>query len=158
MEREHHKARVALSLTPEQQGIIAIQEQQVEQGCQILKSLLVRLALQHQYKHFRKRRITYERAKTMNAREFSMLGLSHAEALRLANTLSYATAVSNSYNDVRINTQKAHVQGAPLLFRDNSHAKVQRLVSPSTQQRKHQQRRLSALGRDLLDVFQENVQ
>ena len=119
-------------------------------------TLLTRLGLQHKYKQFRKRRITYERAKTLSAREFSQLGLTHSEALRLANTLSYATTVQKSYVDVQENAQRARDQGRPLLFKDAPETRINRLNSPTGGAAKNR-RRLSALGRDLLDVFDDQV-
>jgi hypothetical protein len=153
LEREHQKARVALAMSPAQLSLVQKKEKEIDQGCQVLLSLLTRLHLQHQYKHFRKRNITYERAKNLSAREFSMLGLTHAESLRLANTLCYAAAVQKSYVDVKANDQKSRDQGQPLLFKDDPQAQINRLMSPLSSAQKKKQRRLSALGRDLLDVF-----
>lgn len=157
--QEHQKNRVALSMTPQQKAVIKRHDQKVEDGCQMLNTLLTRLKLGHRFKHFSRRKITYARAKNMNAREFAALGLSHAEALRLANTLSYAGAIQNSYDDASQNYGNLDT-GEPILFRDASEQRVQRIAnssgrSPNTQ-KKHQ-KRLSALGRDLLDVFSEQV-
>jgi hypothetical protein len=161
LEREHHKARVALGMTPAQLSVVSHKQQEVEQGCQLLLSLLTRLGLQHQYNKFHRRGITYDSAKQMSARDFSMLGLPNTEALRLANTLSYATTVQKSYVDVNTNAQKQRDHGPPLLFRDAPEARINRLSSPSTRTATgatQHRRRLSALGRDLLDVFETQLQ
>ena len=73
--------------------------------------------------------------------------------------MSYAGAIQNSYDDASQNYGNLDT-GEPILFRDASEQRVQRIAnssgrSPNTQ-KKHQ-KRLSALGRDLLDVFSEQV-
>ena len=156
LEREHQKNRVALAMTPEQSTLIQQQELEVDNGCQQLLVLLKKLNLQHRYKNFRRHGITYETAKTLTARDFTKLGkMTNPEALRLANTLSYASAVQKSYEGVADREKRKYNYGTPLLFKDDPDARVNRLSPSSTG--KHQ-RRLSALGRDLLDVFDQQLQ
>ena len=81
LENEHKKARVLLAMSPEEKKNYKAHEKRVAQGCKRLHELMVRLQIEHQFNMFSKRKITYERAKKMTAREFVALG--HRESRRI---------------------------------------------------------------------------
>ena len=169
LENEHKKARVLLAMSPEEKKNYKAHEKRVAQGCKRLHELMVRLQIEHQFNMFSKRKITYERAKKMTAREFVALGLSHANALRLANTLSYASAVQQSYEDAGATSPAVELlQGEspptsptslfPLgTYRGGAAdgTGVGESAGGSNHAKKAT-RRLSAMGRDLLGVFDES--
>jgi hypothetical protein len=148
-------------------------EKRTAQGCERLHGLMTRLKIDQQIDMFKRRKITYERAKNMTAREFVALGLSHAAALRLANTLSYASAVEQSYKDAGAASPEADLlqderpQASPTsLFPMGSYRGGGNRSVPvgggggggGRIQGKPGTRRLSAMGRDLLGVFDQSYE
>ena len=174
LENEHKKARVILSMSPEEKKDYVAHEKRVDEGCATLHRLLERLKMSDQITMFKRRKITYDRAKIMTAREFVSLGLTHAKALRLANTLAYASTVEQSYKDagatspVADSLQKNDEQDPPVsLFPFGTydrngmnwqHASPSAAPAASARTAKPSTRRLSSMGRDLLGVFDQTYE
>ncbi len=166
LDREHQMARQALVASPEEVDAEKAWAKETAAGLEQLRSLMVRVKVEHAFKHFERRNITYNRAKTMTAREFAALGLKNRDAIRLANTLSYATAVKISYDAVGASSPPSGADSSPppVLFPDDPVARL-RFQYGYTDRVRHagpnapspHTRRLSAMGRDLLGVFDQTV-
>lgn len=163
LENEHKKARAMMALSPQEKEHYINHEARLDQSCERLYGLMKRLKLDASINMFRKRRITYERAKKMTAREFASLGVSHNDSLRLANTLSYASAVQQSYRDIGATSttientlEDINPSPVPKLFPRGHYDIISPIPVKAIEDENRgikSPRRLSSMGRDLLGVF-----
>ena len=166
LDQEHQLARQAFSVSPKEVDEEESRAKEIAAGMEQLRVIMVKVKVEHAFKYFKRRKITYSQAKGMTAREFAALGLKDQDAIRLANTLSYANAVKISYDAVGASSPPPGADGSspPVLFPDDPVARLRfqygytdkvRQAGPNAPS--PHTRRLSAMGRDLLGVFDQTM-
>ena len=158
LEQEAQNARFKMSLNTAEMQERKLRNETLSREVQQLGDLLERLGMANRIDLFRRKGVGYNRVKAMTAREIMLLGMPGRDALKLANALAYATAVRTSYQSMRKSPARETTglySPFTVQHSDLSLASPQDSVQGQGRQYPASSRRLSALGHDLLQVFNQ---